>query len=110
MLESNADLEIILGKVQRKMSSLLVNPQWAPNSRTGGGSEMGRGLFLGNPCNLKNDPDVAQVTRDKEIAQLNWTMFQIKNETIKLRRGNHLNLRNQPQGVSALNFLFRNKI
>ena len=43
---------------------------------------MVRVLFLGNPPNIRNTPNVAQVQRDQDISQLNRTMFQMKNEII----------------------------
>ena len=42
MLEINTDLELILGKVQRHMYSLLVNPYHVLISRTREGSGIGR--------------------------------------------------------------------
>ena len=68
MLESNVDLELILGKVQRQLTSLTINPQRAPTLRNGESSGSRRGIFFGNPPNIRNTPDIAQAERDQEIA------------------------------------------
>ena len=77
MLKNNVDLELILGKVQRKMTNLSINPQCSSTSRRGEILGTRRGLFYGNPPNIRNVPDLAQSNRDQEIAQLNQKLCQI---------------------------------
>ena len=60
-----------MGIVQRQMLSLLVNPQCFPIAQASEGFGIGRGLFLGNPPNVKNSFGVVKVQRDEEIEQLN---------------------------------------
>lgn len=90
MLESDVDVEVILEKVQRKISSFLMNPQYDPILWDSEGVRTGRGLFLVNSPNIRNTPVVAQVQRDEDIEQLNRTMIQMHNEIIILRRGDDL--------------------
>lgn len=67
MIESNDDPELILGKVQRKMTGLFINRHCSLVSRNGESLGKTRGLFYGNPTNVRNTPYVAQVRRDQEI-------------------------------------------
>ena len=75
MLERNSDLELTLGKVQRKMKKLSINPEHAPILQNGESLGIERGLFSKNPPNIRNSPDVAHIWSDQEIAQLNQTMW-----------------------------------
>ena len=61
MLERNADIKLILGKVRSQMTNLLVNTQCGPVLRNGEGSRTGSRLFFGNPLYIRNTPYVAQV-------------------------------------------------
>lgn len=65
---------------------------------------------MGNPLNVINSPSVVQVQIDEEMAQLSQTMCQMKNEIIKLRRGDDLSSGNAPQGVGAPKLGFESKI
>lgn len=67
MLESNVDLEVILGKVPRKMSILYLNNQHAPIPRKIEDVERGRGLFVESPPNVRNVLNVSQVWRDEKL-------------------------------------------
>jgi hypothetical protein len=67
MLEGNTDLELILGKVQRQMRRLSINPLHAPTTRNGESLGTGRGICFGNPPNIRNTPNVEQAWRDQEI-------------------------------------------
>jgi hypothetical protein len=60
MLETNVDLELILAKVHRQMTSLSVNPQRALVSRNGSSLGTRRELFFGDPTNIRNTPYVSQ--------------------------------------------------
>lgn len=53
MLDNDIDIELILGKLQRKMTILLVNPYCASISRNGESSIIKRGLSFGNPPNVR---------------------------------------------------------
>jgi len=55
MLESIADLEIIFGKVQRKMEFLTIPKQITVGpTRNVEDIGVGRGIFHGNPQNVRN--------------------------------------------------------
>jgi hypothetical protein len=49
MLETNVDPEIILGKVQRHMTSLALSSQVPSTSRNTEGRGVGGGFFKANP-------------------------------------------------------------
>ena len=66
MLESNVDLKFILDRVQRQMTSLSINPKRGFLSRNGESLGTTRGLFYGNPPNVRNTPDAAQIRREQE--------------------------------------------
>jgi hypothetical protein len=65
MLETNVDPEIILGKVQRQMTSLSISPQGPSTSRSSENRAIGGGILQGVPPNVRNDPGVSQETRQK---------------------------------------------
>lgn len=111
MVKSNVDKEMILGKFQRQMATLSINPQWSPTSRSGEILGTERGLFYVNPPNTTNALESTQSWRYEEIAKLNNALHQMKNEFIVLTRGDDYNIRNlsPPQGVEAPNLGFRNK-
>lgn len=62
----------------------------------GEGSRTGRVLFFGKPPNVINSLNVMQYWREEEPSQLNRTVFQMKNEIIRLRRGDDLSSINPP--------------
>jgi hypothetical protein len=49
MLETNVDPEIILGKVQRQMTSLTLSSQGPSTSRSTKVEQLGEGFFKANP-------------------------------------------------------------
>jgi len=56
MLKTNDDPGIILGKVQRQMTTLSISPKGASTSRSVENQETGWGILQGVPPNVKNDP------------------------------------------------------
>jgi hypothetical protein len=56
MLETNVDPEIILGKVQRQMTTLSISPQGPSTSRSVENRATGGGIIQGVPPNVRNDP------------------------------------------------------
>jgi hypothetical protein len=76
------------------MTNLSINPHHSSTSRNGVNFGTGRGLYCGNPPNVQNTIDAAQVPRDQEIVQLNRTIQQMKNKIIILRRRDDYNSRN----------------
>ena len=67
ILERNAKSEVILAKFQREMSSFSLKSQHDLVSQDSEGAITGRGLFVGNPPNVRNVLYFPQVWRDKEI-------------------------------------------
>jgi hypothetical protein len=49
MLETNVDPKIILGKVQRHMTSLALSSQGPSTSRSTEDEKLGEGFFKANP-------------------------------------------------------------
>jgi hypothetical protein len=95
MVEKGVDLDIILGRVQRKLGGLSIDNQGASNSRKNkefkhqvAQSQMeGGGFFKGTIPDMKVDPVETQETKQRiEIAQMNRTIKQMKNEMTTLRR------------------------
>jgi hypothetical protein len=95
MIETGANPEIILGKVQR-LGGLSVDNKGASSSRKNEefkpqltqNQTIGGGFFKGITIpNVKVDPIVAQETKKRiEISQMNRTIKKMKNEITRLRR------------------------
>jgi hypothetical protein len=83
MIETGANLDIILGKVQRQISGLNIDNQGASSSRRNeefkpraAQNQMeGGGFFKGTIPDVKIDPAMAQETKQRiEIAHMNRTI------------------------------------
>lgn len=103
MLESNANLDILLGKVQCQMLSLALANQGASTSTSSTEVRwVSRGIFQGNPSNVYNLPAVEDPTHnqhDVKIGQVNQTMGQIHNELIHLRYNDEFRPRQYPKAI-----------
>jgi hypothetical protein len=95
MLETDADPDIILGRVQREMDTLTISNQGASSSRRNEDQRtrntenqgIGGGILKGVIPNVRNDPTMTQETKQRmEIAQMNRTIKQMQNELTRLRR------------------------
>jgi hypothetical protein len=98
MIETGVDLDIILGIVQRQLGGLSIDKEGASSSRKNEefkarlahNQRMGGGFFKGTIPDVKVDPVAAQETKQRiEIAQMNRTIKQMKNEITRLRRGDN---------------------
>jgi hypothetical protein len=94
MIDMGADLDIILGKLQRKLGGLSIDNQGASSSRNNEEpkprttQKSGGVLFKGTILDVKVDPVAAQETKQIiEIAQMNRTIRKMQNEITRLRRG-----------------------
>ena len=63
MIETNVNLEIILGKVQREMANLTIANQGASSSKNVEKIGIGGGIFQGVIPDVRNDPNTAQETK-----------------------------------------------
>jgi hypothetical protein len=96
MLETNANPKIIMGKVQRQMTSLSISPQAPSTSRSYENREIGGGFLQGLLPNVRNDLGASQETRKKiEMAQLRRTIEKMQNEINRLKRSENLILPHQ---------------
>ena len=62
VLETNVDHEIILGKVQRQMTSLALSSHGPSSSRSTKGGAVGAGIFQGQLPNARNNHETTQDT------------------------------------------------
>ena len=91
MLETNVDLEIILGKLEIQITSMYISPQGPSTSRSSKNRATRGGIIQGVPPNVINDPIVSRETRHKiEISQMRKTIRQMQNEITRLKRGDNL--------------------
>jgi hypothetical protein len=86
MIETNANPNIILGKVQREMTNLTITNQGVLSSNNVEKRGIGR-MFQGVIPYVRNDPVTTQETDKRiEITQMNKTIRQMQNELTRLRR------------------------
>lgn len=94
MLESNADLQIILTNLQQRMSSLTMSNQGSSSlAWINGERGLGRGMLQGRLLNIHNIPVAKDATSnqwDTNISQLNKIVRYIQNEPINLRHGDEI--------------------
>jgi len=91
MRETNVDLEIILGKVQRQMCGFSISHQGSSTSRSYENQGIVGAILQGAPSNVRNDPGAAQETRQNiEIAQMSRTIKKMQYEITRLRRAENL--------------------
>jgi len=104
MIETDPDLEIIIGKFKRKMDTLTTSNQRASTSknvenwgaRNVENQGFGGGILQEVILDVMNDPYISQETRKvMEIYQMNRTIRQIQNEKTRLRRGENLSPTNK---------------
>jgi hypothetical protein len=78
MIETNVDLEIILGKVQRQMFGFSISPQGPSTSRSSKNRGIGGGILQGFPPNVRNNLGATQETRQNiEMDQMRRTIRQM---------------------------------
>jgi hypothetical protein len=85
VIEKNVDLEIILEKIQIKMTNLTIANQRASGSRNVDKRGIG-GIFQGVIPDVRNDLATTQETKQKiEISQMNRSIWKMQNELTRLR-------------------------
>jgi hypothetical protein len=96
MHESNADPNIILGKVQRQMSTSLYHvicPHQLDQRRTEN-RDTDKGMFQGHPPHVQNVPAMMGILprnhRDTKLNQLNRVVSPLQNGVSYLRKNDEL--------------------
>jgi hypothetical protein len=85
VIEKNVDLEIILEKIQIKMTNLTIANQRDSGSRNVDKRGIG-GIFQGVIPDVRNDLATTQETKQKiEISQMNRSIWKMQNELTRLR-------------------------